>query len=210
MKKINTIPDQSLDLLVDGELDDFQREELLKHMERNPDIWRDCALRFLEAAALRETFVRRQERRSHEETGILCHRSAGFAGQAMRGLCIAASLLCAGLAGFFARDWAGNSEPVLPASALETAESESLAHITTGYGKALEEGIVWEPQLRWDGAMSYVTRQQVPSFIRDAVLMAGHRVEREERVVRLGNPEGSGERWKIPVSETRIIENRPL
>jgi hypothetical protein len=40
---------QLLDLLVDGELSDAQRRELLAWCEREPDGWRRCALAFLEA-----------------------------------------------------------------------------------------------------------------------------------------------------------------
>lgn len=42
-----------LDLLVDGELSETQRRELLLRIERAPDGWRRCALAFLEAQAWR-------------------------------------------------------------------------------------------------------------------------------------------------------------
>jgi hypothetical protein len=42
-----------LDLLVDGELNDAQRRELLLRLERSPDGWRRCAAAFLEAQAWR-------------------------------------------------------------------------------------------------------------------------------------------------------------
>jgi len=46
--------DEQLDLLIDGELSDSQRRELLLHLESQPDGWRRCALAFLEAQTWRE------------------------------------------------------------------------------------------------------------------------------------------------------------
>lgn len=43
------IDDQTLDLLVDGELADSQQRDLLEQLDRTPDGWRRCALAFLEA-----------------------------------------------------------------------------------------------------------------------------------------------------------------
>ncbi|MGA2259605.1 MAG: hypothetical protein ABSG53_33430 [Thermoguttaceae bacterium] len=42
-------PDHQFDLLVDGELSEADRRELLLHFEQEPDGWRRCALAFLEA-----------------------------------------------------------------------------------------------------------------------------------------------------------------
>lgn len=43
--------DRDLDRLVDGELDEDRRRELLVQLETQPDGWRRCALRFLESQA---------------------------------------------------------------------------------------------------------------------------------------------------------------
>lgn len=45
-----------LDLLVDGELTDGQRRELLEWCEREPDGWRRCALAFLEGQSWSQVF----------------------------------------------------------------------------------------------------------------------------------------------------------
>jgi hypothetical protein len=47
-----------IDLLVDGELDDSQRRELLKSLDQKPDGWRRCALAFLEAQCWKQTLGR--------------------------------------------------------------------------------------------------------------------------------------------------------
>lgn len=41
--------DRRFDLLVDGELSEAQRSDLLKHLDDEPEGWRRCALAFLEA-----------------------------------------------------------------------------------------------------------------------------------------------------------------
>ncbi len=46
--------DHGIDLLVDGELDDKRRRELLLRLESVPGGWRRCALAFLEAQAWRQ------------------------------------------------------------------------------------------------------------------------------------------------------------
>jgi hypothetical protein len=46
--------DRLLDLLVDGELRDVDRRDLLLRFEREPDGWRRCALAFLEVQTWRE------------------------------------------------------------------------------------------------------------------------------------------------------------
>src|SRR5487761_1304920 len=49
MSDFKTDRRQLLDLLVDGELSESERGELLAWCEREPDGWRRCALAFLEA-----------------------------------------------------------------------------------------------------------------------------------------------------------------
>jgi hypothetical protein len=45
-----------LDILVDGELTEVERRDLLRRLDRTPDGWRACALAFLEAQCFRESF----------------------------------------------------------------------------------------------------------------------------------------------------------
>lgn len=53
-EEIDSQLERELDLLVDEELTDAPRRELLLKLERTPDGWRHCALAFLEAQAWRE------------------------------------------------------------------------------------------------------------------------------------------------------------
>jgi negative regulator of sigma E activity len=49
--------DRLVDRLVDGELPDVERRELLLRFENEPDGWRRCALAFLEAQNWRQAFA---------------------------------------------------------------------------------------------------------------------------------------------------------
>ncbi len=210
MKKDTMITERSLDLLVDGELDVQEREKLLCALEASPAAWRECALRFLEAAALREAFARRDHAKAAQAVGA-CEKAVKRSGfRLLQQISIAAAFVGIGFGGYFVRDLVDGRRESVVQTEPEIQYPPRPQSDASAYGSALEEGIVWEPVLRGDGTWSYVTRQGVPQFIREAVLMAGHRVEQEDRVVRLGNAEGSDHSWMIPVSETRIIENRPL
>src|SRR5438105_30021 len=48
---------QVFDRLVDGELADGERREVLETLERQPDGWRQCALAFLEAQTWGQTLT---------------------------------------------------------------------------------------------------------------------------------------------------------
>ena len=52
--KASNISDDQLDRLVDGELSEPQRRELLSGLDREPEGWRRCALAFLEGQSWRE------------------------------------------------------------------------------------------------------------------------------------------------------------
>ena len=51
------LDERLLDRLVDGELADDERRELLLQLEKNPDGWRRCALAFLEAQTWRQALA---------------------------------------------------------------------------------------------------------------------------------------------------------
>jgi hypothetical protein len=64
---------QILDRLVDGELGESERREVLQTLERQPDGWRQCALAFLEAQSWGDAlthFVRHPEESSASRAGM--------------------------------------------------------------------------------------------------------------------------------------------
>ena len=48
---------EMLDLLVDGELSDKERRQVLQHLDKTKNGWRDCALAFLESTMIKESLV---------------------------------------------------------------------------------------------------------------------------------------------------------
>lgn len=58
--------EELLDRLVDDELDDAQRRELLTALEQKPDGWRRCALAFLEAQCWRREFRQLASRKAEK------------------------------------------------------------------------------------------------------------------------------------------------
>jgi len=78
---------QVLDRLVDGELAEGERREVLRTLERQPDGWRQCALAFLEAQSWGEALT--QLARQPEEAvrapleSADSHKSSGAAASAL-------------------------------------------------------------------------------------------------------------------------------
>src|SRR5712692_7228638 len=54
-ESLRSVDRELLDQLVDGELSDTERQELLARLDAEPDGWRRCALAFLEAQSWRES-----------------------------------------------------------------------------------------------------------------------------------------------------------
>jgi hypothetical protein len=52
--RISDLDDRCFDLLVDGELSEPQRRDLLSSLDREPSLWRRCALAFLEAQSWKQ------------------------------------------------------------------------------------------------------------------------------------------------------------
>ncbi|SIO01694.1 hypothetical protein SAMN05444166_2052 [Singulisphaera sp. GP187] len=57
----NPVDDRWIDRLVDGELEESERQRLLARLENEPGGWRRCALAFLEAQAWTRTFASSSE-----------------------------------------------------------------------------------------------------------------------------------------------------
>ena len=58
---------EMLDLLVDGELSNKERRQVLQHLDKTQNGWRDCAMAFLESAMIKESLVSDFEEESAPE-----------------------------------------------------------------------------------------------------------------------------------------------
>jgi hypothetical protein len=87
-----------IDLLVDGELPEAARCELLSQLEREPEGWRRLALAFLEAQSWKQAFAQPQATRTEPEP--LHPHAPTLSAKWPRGM-----LLAACLCGMFALGW---------------------------------------------------------------------------------------------------------
>ena len=185
------IEDQHLDRLVDGELSEAERRDLLIRLEQHPDpcVWRRCALAFLEAQSWKQDF------------GCLCRSVAGRAHPALPAtvadraapasvalpatrrsqvryylgtfLAMAASFLVALALGSTARDWWQQAAQG-PASA-PPVDLVSTLQTPTEPGPADNGGVQAEPHDGWqmvtldvpEGAKGATRSIQLPAIQRD-------------------------------------------
>jgi hypothetical protein len=185
-----------IDQLVDGELRDVERRELLLRLEAQPDGWRRCALAFLEAQSWRETFgplaapagtppvaapgapERKSMRRRH-----VAHLTA-----------LAASLVAAFTLGWAMHGRSGESAPQPPFVNMETgpevapAASTQSALIDVAAGNSRPSGLE-EPA----GARDPVVKQWE---------QRGYHAERHQRLVSVELKDGR--RLDVPVEEVRL------
>jgi anti-sigma factor RsiW len=200
-----------LDLLVDGELSDGDRRELLAWCEREPDGWRRCAMAFLEAqdwssvlGALTETSPQaaavEQTARSMQATSAkTLARPTPFWNIRQWGtmLAMAASVVLAFTLGLWVRD-AGKAGQLTPSGPPDVNVVSNGQRTASGAPVAGREGADADEWLPVDAA-------GVPDDVRQALERMGHHVEQQRRFVpyRLDD----GRRMVIPVDQ---VEVRPV
>jgi hypothetical protein len=107
--------EEAVDLLVDGELDESRRRELLLRLEEQPDGWRRCAMAFLEAQCWKRqmrSVVCRPAAGAAEGRTPAAHRTRWVEGRAGTVLAMAASFLIALGLGTMLRDLANRGGQV--------------------------------------------------------------------------------------------------
>ncbi|HEV3339141.1 MAG TPA: hypothetical protein VG125_02255 [Pirellulales bacterium] len=197
-----------LDLLVDGELSEGERRELLTWCEREHDGWRRCALAFLEAQSWSNVLGELTET-SHPAAASQHAVSAAqavnatsvarpnpFWGVRQWGtmLAMAASVVLAFTLGLWIRD-ADKAGQIAPPGPPVT----NVVKAGEGRGRVAD---------RREGGWLPVEPTAVPDEVRQALERLGHHVEQQRRLVpyRLDD----GRRMVIPVDqvEVRPVENR--
>ncbi len=149
------IDERQIDRLVDGELNEAQRRELLLALDRSPDGWRRCALAFLEAQCWGEA-LRAIGHRAHAAG---TPSPAGAFPQAPYPLGPAAAA-----AGFLAAKRGKKAWPWLVRTAAGMAIAASLL-------AAAVLGALWQ---QWRSVSGFVAKQDVPS---DTASLAASTVE---------------------------------
>jgi hypothetical protein len=122
--ELNSLPaDEArwLDKLVDGELDDVQRRQLLMDLETQPDGWRRCALAFLEAQAWKDSLRGLAAPRSHDATPHPLRPASWWSHSWGTLLAAAASFLVAFGLGLV---WRGQADPADPVAIARTEPAQ--------------------------------------------------------------------------------------
>lgn len=120
--------ERQIDQLVDGELSEDQRRELLARLDQQPDGWRRCALAFLEAQCWRETLgpVALRPMEAPAEPRPASRSSCGWAARYGVLAAVAASFLLAFVLGVqFRQGWFGGVVP--PAEMVKNAPEGAAA-----------------------------------------------------------------------------------
>jgi anti-sigma factor RsiW len=196
--------DRLIDQLVDGELPDTERRDLLLRLENAPDGWRRCALAFLEAQAWCEALgpLAAARRTGQIRLAGNQHRQLGrwYSLPRLSRL----SALAAGFALVFASGWAlhrGSSEKVAPAPSIRTEAPPSTPSSQSGESAAIE----------LPGRESAALQSAGPALLDEAAQLweqRGYQTERESRVISMELKDGR--RLDMPIEEVRVqyIGNR--
>lgn len=222
-----TLDDQWLDRLVDGQLSETQRRELLAQLDTVPDAWRRCALAFLEAQCWRETF-RAVPQEPAAQTLVPASpvaRPRRWLGTVGTLLAMAASFLLAlGLGSWIRWGWPASGSPAEPATPLATTSDggpeipDAAEPATPSPREAQAEP--WQtvalPASDADGSVSLPAAERdrldegwldglpssIPPEMLQALQQSGHRVDVQRRLVPY--PMNDGRQLVVPVDQLDV------
>jgi hypothetical protein len=197
-KPLNPVEDRLLDRLVDGELGEVERRELLLRLENEPGGWRRCALAFLEAQSWREAIrpLALSARTAAQPVMLSARpcRNRGSWRRAARLTALVASLTAACLLGW-----------TLRGGRLETMASPPVDQGTASAPPTpLEPSRSASPKVatRESGALNQ--EQSLAGF--DSMVkhweQRGYRAETQKRMVSIETTDG--EALEVPVNEIRL------
>jgi hypothetical protein len=231
MKEFEELSAQQLDRLVDGELSDAERRELLQAADREPDGWRRVALAFVESQALRRELSELMRPLSLESPDVR-HRppAPSERGRLLRtGALVACSLLAFGVGRWtttaneriardsqtpapssrtFADDNTQN-ERLMAGSAADAQRHQTLRLVFDdefgGPPQAVEVPVVDEASV--DPTEFLNGPPAISPEIQRALLRAGRRVREERQLYEVQLSDGR--RGVVPVSNV-LVENAGL
>jgi hypothetical protein len=220
------IDPELLDQLIDGELPDDQRHELLHRLEQEPGGWRTCALAFLEAQCFRETLRAAPRQESAEFARIPPPKRSWLHGQVATVLAMAASFIVALGIGLWLRDvWRGQGLATPGASQLAVSPDETprlRPQVEPEPGNAVRgmprtmmvslpgaalggQGSVRLPVTEHDGLDESWTRTSpdlLPPEMREMLSRSGCEVRQSRQLLPL--PMNDGRRLVVPVDDVEV------
>ena len=226
----SSLDDLDLDLLVDGELGDQRRGELLARLDAVPGGWRRCALAFIEAQSWTQDLrAIRQESPATAQTPQLAPQRGSKRSRLGPVLAMAASFLIAlGLGAYFRGFWSRLETTVSPVQTAITVPSTSQGGPSVSPGFAGSAGPV-SPEI-WqtvalpvaDGSGGITESVPLPARVADhldpqwlesfppamprdvisALRESGHEVQQQRQFVPV--PLQDGRRLVVPVDQVDI------
>jgi len=220
--------DHRFDLLVDGELSETDRHELLSRLDDEPGGWRRCALKFLEAQAWRESFGPMLQRPTEQPSAAAGGRRTWLGGRLTALLAMAASFLVALFLGTVVERIRHSPQPPGPPmievaggptdakeSALQKSIPQSENDAITNQPERPSTTTPWRivtdsetyrlPVVEGDRIdpkwAEYLPAPLPPDLVRE-LEQAGHRIHRRRELVPYRMPDGS--RLVVPVDEYEV------
>lgn len=233
-ENLPTLDDRRFDLLVDGELPERERRNLLSTLDDLPGGWRRCALAFLEAQSWKDELGGIRQETVAPSQAAPARRRSGFPGQRWTTLLAAAAsfLVALGLGLMFDRVWrpdaGGAPSPIEIADAPQGPERPAPAQdeprvvpVTDGSGDSWQlvtlpvglgpdgVGSIQLPakQRRIEEAWPEEFAPAVPADLLRALKESGHEVSRHRRLVPFQLDDGR--RVVVPFEqvELRYVDN---
>ena len=162
MKRSNDpVTQHELDRLVEGELNQTQRRELISRIENGPDGWRQCALSFLQAQSWRKSF-RSFVAIASDDSAAVSHQPtmARLSVYHLAAVLVATIVISLGIGVGIAKNWMANDRSVVnhkpDTAAITNNEPENLSTVQTGESQVLQsENVAVGDVVRFLGYVNY-------------------------------------------------------
>jgi hypothetical protein len=192
----NSGDDRLIDQLVDGELSNNERRELLLRLESEPDGWRNCALAFLEAQNWSQAFGPLAAIRRPDSRLVLVGK--GRHPERSRWSLASLSALAAGFILVFALGWALHRGPTAKVGSAPNMRTE--ASPSTPSTQSVDSAPV--DLAKGQSPAPESARSALPDEMAQLWEQRGYQAERESRVISMELKDGR--RLDMPIEEVRV------
>ena len=185
--------DGLLDRLVDGELDDRRRADLLRRLDAEPDGWRRCAAAFLEAQGWTRAL------HAERECSVINPSAAGRWRPLRRMSGIAAAVMVAFVTGFVAR---GGSRPSTGATpyVIEAPPAPPARPAATAASRVEQLSLVEAPPAAQPPAL--------PEYVRRQLQRQGYEVRGDRKLVSVALKDGRQVTVPVETYTYRFVGHR--
>lgn len=187
----STVLDDEIALLVDGELGEERRSQVLRSLDTESDGWKRCAVAFLEAQLWREALALG----SPQPEAVMRRRRWASP----------LAAVAAAVMGFVVALVVAKPVPAEAIAAEPPVEPAPLVRLVP-FPVIEERGFVQASDA--SGKTYYQAKGDVPRAVLSALVQAGHEVKRVERTIDV--PREGGDPFQLPITETQVFLNYEL